>query len=165
VKSPHLLRAATNVRQLKHNLVNVIDAAAIGAIEAEICANVIQLYRLGRHHYSFAIRQHNRSWRQKVSRLYYGAFNVSRSVRLCVNGEFSEDSSDHKKIGALPDDFPNQATYANRLSVLRDDRNLCDYDHTALSADLVLDVDSSVQLVEDFLRDAQSYLRQRGVNV
>jgi hypothetical protein len=165
VKSPHLLRAAANVRQLQKNLVNVVDAAAIGAIEAEICANVVQLYRLGRQHYSFAIRQHNRSWRQKISRLYYGAYNVSRAVRLCVSGEFSDDSSDHKKIGALPGDFPNQATYANRLSVLRDDRNLCDYDHTALLADLLLDVDSSVRLVDDFLLDARSYLRNRGVTV
>jgi hypothetical protein len=99
MKSPHLLRAPTNVRQLQHNLVNVVDTRAIGAIETEICINVAQLYRLGRNHYSFAIRQHNRSWRQKISRLYYAAYNVSRAVRLCVNGEFSEDSSDHKKIG------------------------------------------------------------------
>jgi hypothetical protein len=165
MKSPHLLRAATNVRQLQHNLVNVVDTHAIGAIETEICMNVAQLYRLGRNHYSFAIRQHNRSWRQKISRLYYAAYNISRAVRLCVNGEFSEDSSDHKKIGVLPADFPNQATYANRLSVLRDDRNLCDYDHTAILADLVIQIDDSAELVESLLRDARSYLLQRGVTI
>jgi hypothetical protein len=163
VRSPHILRAATNVRQLQNNLASVVDARAIAAIEAEICRNVAQLYRLGRHHYSFAIRQHNRSWRQKVSRLYYAAYSVSRAVRLCVNGDFSEDSSDHRKIGAIPVDFPNQASYTNRLSVLREDRNLCDYDHTALLPDLLVGLDDSVTLVESFLRDARSYLQKRGV--
>jgi hypothetical protein len=86
--------------------------------------------------FSFAARQNNRWWRQKISRLYYGAYNVSRAVRLCVSGEFSDDSTDHKRIGDLPADFPNQALYKNRLNSLRDDRNLCDYDHTARAADL-----------------------------
>jgi hypothetical protein len=114
VKTPHLLLAAANPRKLKNNLVNVIDPRALGAIETEICANVAQLYVLGRHHYLFAVRQNNRAWRQKISRLYYGAYNASRAVRLCVSGDFSEDSSDHRKIGDLPDDFPNQAAYKNR---------------------------------------------------
>ena len=144
---------------------NVVDAAAISAIEAEICANVAQLYALGRSHYNFAIRQNNRSWRQKISRLYYAAYSVSRAVRLCVNGDYSTDSSDHKKIEILPDDFPNKNMYANRLGVLRADRNLCDYDHTAELADLVVGVSDAVQLVQQFLTDAQSYLTRRGVNI
>src|ERR1035437_10487345 len=144
MKSPHLLRAATNVQKLKENLVNVVDAAAIGAIQVEINANVVQLYTLGRNHYLFAVRQNNRSWRQKISRLYYAAYNVSRAIRLCVNGDYSTDSSDHKKIDALPENFPNKNQYANRLTVLRDDRNLCDYDHTAKMTDLVVGVNDAV---------------------
>jgi hypothetical protein len=165
MKSPHLLRASANVRKLKENLVNVVDAVAISAIEAEICANVGQLYVLGRSHYYFAIRQNNRSWRQKISRLYYAAYNVSRAVRLCVGGEYSIDVSDHKKIETLPDDFPNKNRYSNRLGVLRDDRNLCDYDHTAKIADLVIGVNDAVDLVQQFLNDAQSYMKRRGINV
>jgi hypothetical protein len=165
MRSPHLLRAGTNVRKLKDNLVNVVDNVAISAIETEICANVAQLYTLGRSHYCFAIRQSNRSWRQKISRLYYAAYNVSRAIRLGVNGEYSMDSSDHRRIEALPDDFPNKNKYANRLSVLRDDRNLCDYDHTAKLADLVVGVDDAVELVHQFLKDAQSYLNRRGVTI
>jgi hypothetical protein len=165
MKSPHLLRASSNVRKLKDNLVNIIDATAISAIEAEICANAAQLYALGRGHYNFAVRQNNDSWRQKVSRLYYAAYNVSRAVRLCVNGEYSVEVSDHKKIEMLPDDFPNKNRYSNRLGVLREDRNLCDYDHTAKMADLVIDMDEAVDLVQEFLKDAQSYLEQRGVKV
>ena len=136
LKSPHILLAAGNLNKLKINLVNVIDDTAIHAIEDEINKNVAKLYLLGKSHYSFAIRQNNRSWRQKVSRLYYGAYNASRAVRLCVTGEYSADSGDHKKIGNLPDGFPNRATYSNRLSTLRDDRNLCDYDHTVNCSDL-----------------------------
>ncbi len=165
MRSPHLLLAAGNVRRVKNNLVNVIDGAAIVAIEAEICTNCAQLYGLGRNHYLFARRQSNRHWRQKVSRLYYAAYNVSRAVRLCVNGEYSTDASDHKKIETIPEDFPNKNTYSNRLGVLRDDRNLCDYDHTAILNDLVLMPTDAIQLVTDFLRDARIYLVQHGVGL
>jgi len=165
MKSPHLLHAGANVRKLKENLVNVVDAAAISAIETEICTNVAQLYVLGRSHYYFAVRQNNRSWRQKISRLYYAAYNVSRAIRLCANGEYSMESSDHKRIETLPGDFPNKNRYANRLGVLRDDRNLCDYDHTAKLTDLVVDVNEATELVQQLLKDAQGYLKRRGVNL
>jgi hypothetical protein len=40
LKSPHILLAAENLNKLKLNLVNVIDAAAMHAIEEEISMNV-----------------------------------------------------------------------------------------------------------------------------
>lgn len=153
------------MRKLHGNLVNVLEAAALDAIRAEIDANVSQLYALGRAHFQFARRLRTRDWRQKVSRLYYAAYNVSRAIRLCVHGEYSMDASDHRKIEALPDDFPNRATYANRLSVLREDRNLCDYDHSTERADLVIGVDASELMVSNFLLDTKKYLRNRGVRV
>lgn len=165
MKSPHLLRASSNVHRLKENLTRILDANALAAIDDEISANVTQLYGLGRSHFSFAARQNNRSWRQKVSRLYYAAYNVSRAVRLWVNGEYSTESTDHKKIENLPNDFPQKNKYANQLAVLRDDRNLCDYDHTVGRGDLVLSVDDSLALVDGFLNDARAYLKQRGVSL
>lgn len=165
MKSPHLLRTGGNVRKVKDNLVKVVAAEAIAAIEKEICANVAQLVRLGRGHYYFAVRQNNRSWRQKISRLYYAAYNASRAVRLCVNGEYSMDVADHKKIDVLPDDFPNKNRYANRLAVLREDRNLCDYDHTGKLGDLVVGLDEAVELVQQFLIDTEVYVRARGVTL
>lgn len=155
--------AAGNVRKLKTNLASVIDAAAIAAIESEICANAAQLYKLGKSQYLFARRLSNRYWRQKVSRLYYAAYNAGRAVRLCLNGEYSTDSSDHKKVDAIPADFPNNNTYANRLRTLREDRNLCDYDHSIGYRDLVINADDALVLVEEFLEDAESYLRAHGV--
>ena len=165
MKSPHLLYASGNVLKLKKNLVTVLDAAGIQDIQKEIFNNVRQLYALGRSHFLFANRLNSRDWRHKVSRLYYAAYNTSRAVRLCVHGEFSEESSDHKKIEALPDDFPNKNTYSNRLSTLRDDRNVCDYDHTATSKDLVLGLDDSLALVTSFLSDARKYLQKRGATI
>jgi hypothetical protein len=50
-----------------------------------------------------------------------------------------------------------------RLANLREDRNLCDYDHSAGRSDLVWGVDDSLDIVEKFLRDARRYLRARGV--
>ena len=125
----------------------MVDVTAIHAIEAAICANALQLYLLGRDHYDFATRQNRRAWRQKVSRLYYAAFNVSRAVRLCVSGDYSTELGEHKKIESLPDDFPNRNKYFNRLGVLRDDRNLCDYDHTAGISDLVVGPAEATELV------------------
>lgn len=165
MKSPHLLLAAGNLNRLKANLVNVVDANAMSAIEAEIHSNTSKLYLLGKSQYMFAIKQNKNAWRQKISRLYYGAYNVSRSIRLCVSGEYSTDSSDHKKIGSLPDDFPTYSRYGNRLSVLREDRNLCDYDHTVRCADLSIGIADLIELVEVFLKDARTYLGQRGVQI
>ena len=164
-KSPHLLRAGANVRKIKESLVDIVDAQAISAIEAEICANVAQLYSLGQSHYYFALRQNNRAWRQKISRLYYAAYNVSRAVRLCVSGDYSIDSSDHKKVETLPEDFPNKNKYTNRLGVLREDRNLCDYDHTAKLSDLVVGIIDASELVQQFLKDSGGYLKRRGVTL
>ena len=164
-KSPHLLLAAANVRRLHNNLANVLDTSALAAIENEIRLNVAQLYTLGRHHFLFAKRQGSRDWRQIISRLYYGAYNVSRAVRLCVQGEYSCDTGDHKKIEVLPEDFPDRNTYANRLGVMREDRNLCDYDHAAARRDLVYDLEDSGVIVEKFLHDARKYLRHRGVKI
>lgn len=82
-----------------------------------------------------------------------------------MNGEYSTEGGDHKKIETIPDDFPNKNTYANRLKVLRDDRNLCDYDHTAMLGDLILVPPDALQLVTEFLRDSRTYLVQHGVQI
>ena len=165
MKSPHILLAAGNLKKLQMNLVNVIDGNAMQAIEREIELNAIKLYLLGKTHYLFAIKQNRNAWRQRISRLYYGGYNVSRSIRLCVSGEYSSDLSDHKKIGSLPDDFPNNATYSVRLAALREDRNLCDYDHTVRCADLSNGTNEATELVESFLQDTRTYLGNRGIAI
>lgn len=150
---------------MQANLAPLLSTSSAAALESEISRNVLQLYRLGKNHYQFARRQINRNWRQKISRFYYGAYNVSRSVRLCTNGEFSTDSSDHKKIEDLPAGFPNIASYKNQLIALREDRNLCDYDHTSSIGSLALGVTTTDILVTDFLKDARTFLSSRGITL
>ena len=53
----------------------------------------------------------------------------------------------------------------DRLGVLREDRNLCDYDHTAKLTDLVVGANDASVLVQQFLKHAQGYLRRRGIKI
>jgi hypothetical protein len=165
MKEPHILLAANNCQRLKRNLAHIIDSTAIQAIEDEINSTVSGLFRLGVEHYQFAASQSRAQWRQIISRLYYGAYNVSRSVRLHVDGHYHTDSDDHKRVKNLPDDFPNKNTYSNQLESLRSDRNLCDYDHTADEADLLISSQDALALVQDFINEARNYLTNRGMSL
>jgi hypothetical protein len=161
MRSPHILLLNKNVAELKRELASVLSKKSSLAFDAEIKANVVQLFSLGEHHFEFGKTIPTHHWRQIVSRSYYGAYSVSKAVRLAVRGQYSRDVKDHEKIGDLPDDFPDKNTYANRLRLLRDDRNLCDYDHTAVEADLGIGSTDSLTLVGDFVQDARAYLRAR----
>jgi hypothetical protein len=164
-KSPHILLAAANCQRVKSNLSYILNATAMAAIDAEIEKNVKGLFRLGLEHHAFASALPLPNWRQRISRDYYGAYNVARAVRLANDGSYSTDVGDHKKATELPDAFPNQSTHSNRLGVLRDDRNLADYDHTAAASDLVTPVPDAAQFVDDFIRDARTYLSGKGIAV
>jgi hypothetical protein len=164
LRTPHILRASSNVRKLRENISHILDEGALGRIDSEIQRNVKQIFALGENHYQFG-QQHSANWRQAVSRSYYGAYNVSRAIRLFVSGAFSTDVKEHQKFHDLPDDFPKRSTYANQLKILREDRNLCDYDHTAEEGDLIIGLAESLGLVAEFIVDARSYLRGRGMNV
>ncbi len=165
MKSPHLLLACGNPRRLKNELAGVLTAGALDAIEAEIRRNVVDLLWLGRSHQAFATTAARKDWRQCISRLYYACYSASRSVRLEVEGHFTTESGDHKRIGDLPADFPRREEFKNQLLSLREDRNLADYDHTAVEGDLVFPVDDAIALVQSFLDETRKYLAARGVTV
>ena len=164
MKTPHLLNLG-NPRKVKDNLSGLLDAAALGLIESEIEGNTCALMALARTHYRFAVRQSAPNWRQKVSRLYYAGYNAARALRLYLHGEYSRDVKDHQKFNKLPDDFPSRFKYINQLSVLREDRNTCDYDHLSVAGDLILGSRLAGELVRDFLDDVAVYLNNRGLNV
>lgn len=165
LKEPHVLLASGNPRKLIRNLTHILSPLELQKIEDELDRNVLCLYSLGLEHYNFAIEINNAEWRQSISRLYYAAYNVKRSISLKHDGAFSTDSGDHMKIDALPDDFENIGTYKSRLKSLRDDRNLSDYSHLAVEADLLYSVADSRSLVTSFLQDAKKFLLDNGVNV
>ena len=165
MKSPHILLLNKNVVELKRELGAVLSKKSMRGLELEIGKNVAQLFALGEGHFDFAAPVSAVHWRQIVSRSYYGAYLVSRAIRLAVTGHYSRESKDHEKIGDLPDDFPDRSTYANRLRLLHDDRKLCDYDHTALEADLATSRAETVALVREFIAHARQYLRARHFKV
>ena len=165
MKSPHILLLNKNVAELKRELARVLSKKSIRALEAEVALNVVQLFTLGEQHLEFARTIPAAHWRQVVSRSYYGAYGVSKAVRLAVNGHYAQDVRDHERVSDLPDDFPDKNTYANQLRLLRDDRNLCDYDHTAVEADLARTAGDTLRLVTDFVLHARSYLRARKLRI
>jgi len=147
------------------NLQGVLDPAQLQKIRDEVRKNCKGLFHLGRAHYLFACTVPADQWRQRISRLYYGAYNVRRAVGLEYDGSFSQDSSDHRKIEGIPDDFPSSATYNIQMKNLRDDRNLADYSHLAVEADLVRPANDYQQIVAEFIDHAQTYLVARGVTL
>src|SRR5687767_2840594 len=109
MKEPHLLRASGNPRSIKRNLVTVVSADALDAIESEIARNARGLLALADDHLDHALRFRKKvGWRQAVSRLYYAGYNAFRATRLYVDGHYSTDGSDHKRLSTLPDDFPDR---------------------------------------------------------
>lgn len=165
IKSPHLLLASSNPHRLMTNLKHLLTTKSIKSINAEVERNVVALFRLGEHHLQFARVTDMRDWRQRVSRFYYAGYNIKRSIALQVDGSFSTDSSDHSTIDVLPKDFPDVATFGNRLKVLREDRNLADYSHDSTQSELVISQNDAEAFILRFADEAKNYLRARGVNL
>lgn len=164
LREPHVLLLG-NPQKAMRNLSAVLTEKQLAKIQAAVNQEIKLLFDLGCGHCSFAQTVDSRHWRQKISRLYYGAYNVKRSVTLCCDGTFSTESSDHNKIDQLPDGFGNAATYAAKLRALREDRNLADYSHLARESDLVVPVALASVLVEEFIDDARQYLNSKGLQL
>lgn len=165
LKEPHLFNAGSNPMRTIRNLEGILSAAELDKLRQEVVANVIGLFRLGEAHYNFAQTLPTAQWRQRVSRFYYGAYNIRRAVALKHDGSFSTDSSDHKNVHNIPDSLANVSIYKSKLVNLRDDRNLADYNHLAIEGDLLIPLAECEILVADFVRDAKAYLIAEGVTL
>ena len=157
-----LLRAGRNPQRLIAELSDLLGASAIENLHAALEQNVHDLLHLADHHLEFG-EQVKGAWRQKVSRLYYGAYHTARAVHLHRDGHYSQNVGDHAKVSELPDDFPQSERYNSQLGTLREDRNLADYDQSASKDQLVLSPDEAESLVTEFAADARDYLRDRGI--
>ncbi len=121
--------------------------------------------RLGMQHMLVASRlaSRPRDWRAAVSRCYYAAYNVSKCVRYCVNGFVRFDSTDHKMVGDLPNDFPARASWSTFLVELRQDRNFADYEPWVRTKYRLSRAPSdSVEQTARFIRESKVYLHGRG---
>jgi hypothetical protein len=165
LKSPHLFNAGSNPYNVITNLGGLLSAVQLQILREEVRGIVRSLFALGRSHYEFALTLPVNQWRQRISRLYYGAYNARRAIALEVDGSFSIDSSDHKNVNQIPDDFPNAAIFKVRITNLREDRNMADYNHLAQEADLVNPVSDYQELVRQFLAETTAYLTNRGTVV
>lgn len=165
IPAPHFSNFSSNPLTVIENLQGVLSAAELQKIRDEVRRNCKGLFELGRLHFVFAVGIPHDQWRQRISRLYYGAYNVRRAVGLEYDGSFSQDASDHRKMDGVPDDFPSSATYGIQMKNLRDDRNLADYSHLANEGDLIRPANEYQQIVEQFINDARDYLVGRGVQL
>jgi hypothetical protein len=163
LNSPHILLASSNPQKMLKNLEHILDAIELSKIQGEIDSNVIALFKLGHDHFIFAKSLQDNNWRQKISRFYYGAYNIRRAVALHSSGAFSTDSSDHKNVDTIPDQINNAQSYKTKLRVLREDRNLADYSHLARPTDLVMSVEDTGIFVEQFSNDCKAYLVDLGI--
>ncbi len=164
-KSPHILLASPNTRKMLENIRPLLDQKACDAIQEEIDKNVKALFDLGLEHFHFAKQTPSQYWRQRISRFYYGAYNVRRALQLHYNGDYNTDVSDHKNIYKMPDDLPHKETYKRSLVDIRDDRNIADYEHSASESDLTLTQDKVEKIVTDFIDDVRTFLINRGVSL
>jgi hypothetical protein len=165
LNTPHLLLASSNPMRMIQNLNHLLAQQELAKLLAELDRNVVDLFKLGVSHYNFAAPLPDSEWRQKISRLYYGAYNVRRAVTLKYNGLFSTDASDHQKFDQLPDALLNKQSHMANLSTLRDDRNLADYNHSAAVSDLVINPSDALAFATLFIADSKSYLAQQGVTI
>lgn len=156
--SPHLLLASANAVKMIHNLNHLLLPAELAKLTAELDQNVRALFELGLVHLKFAATLGDKDWRQKISRLYYAAYNVRRAVVLRHSGIFSTDSSDHKNVDQLPDKINNKESHIGKLKDLREDRNLADYSHLAVVGDLIISPTDALAFVNDFVSDCRSFL-------
>jgi len=160
----HILKLRANPYQVIKCLDGILSPGQTQLIKNEIYANVKQLLRLAQSHLRFATTASgNDSWRQKVSRAYYACYLASCAVRLAISGVYSTDVNDHKKVGQLPSDFPNNSTWCNFLTTLRADRNMADYDHSARASSLEMPGAQYIQETQDFITAVKDYLRSKGV--
>jgi hypothetical protein len=165
LKEPHLFNAGSNPVKLIENLSYLFGGNELQILKNEISNNVVLLFNLGLGHLRFARIIARIEWRQRVSRLYYGGYNMRRAITLAHSGAFSTDSSDHKNVSQLPPELVSMEKHKQTLVTLREDRNLADYNHLAQESDLAMLVDDYQALVTEFHNDCQHYLRSKGIVV
>lgn len=160
--SPHVLLIG-NPYSAINNLQGILVERELEKIRIAVRKEVQLLYSLGQEHFDFAKSISHTIWRQKVSRLYYAAYNTRRAVQLQDSGKYSTDVSDHKEIDTLPQNINNRTIHGSMLKQLREDRNLADYSHHGKVADLFTTTQDLEEIVKNFLDDCKSYLITAGI--
>lgn len=98
--------------------------------------------------------------RATLSRAYYAAYSASKSVRYFAQGFVSLKGDDHGMASQdLPGNFPNVAHWAQRISILYENRIRADYDNwSTTQSDFTLTPIQAVAEAEAFVTEARAYL-------
>lgn len=165
MRNKSILDVTKNAREAISCISGLVSDESASQLRGEFDRHVIGLVELAREHLLVAKSLPRSRWRHKVSRGYYCSYHAKRALRLYVSGHYSTDSSDHKKVSDLPDDFPSKESRKRRLNDLRTDRNTADYDHDANEDLLIIGVAESVVFSESFLSDVLEYLTRCGLEI
>ena len=100
------------------------------------------------------------SVRGTCSRAYYAAYNASKAIRYLNNGFVSLKGDDHARASSeLPDDFPDAATWSEKLSRLYELRLWADYDNwTTTIASLSSETTKAITDAEAFIGAARTFV-------
>lgn len=119
--SPNYRELISRLGKLGHSIPDITQYAE------HVCAS---WFRLGEVHMAEARAMPRvKCARAIYSRAYYAAYNASKALRYFANGVVSLKGDDHGKAVDLPDDFPDKAQWASRLTKLYQCRLYADYDN------------------------------------
>lgn len=101
--------------------------------------------------------------RAALSRAYYAAYNASKAARYLAQGLVSLKGDDHGKASTeLPDDFPDLANWARRMTTLYENRLRADYDNwSSTSAEFTLTPEVAFREAEGFVEEVRRYLNTK----
>jgi len=156
------LKLSANYSELAHKLVTLgCPAPDIAQYAEHICKAWL---RLSDAHLKEAKKLLTIECRRAAfSRAYYAAYNASKSMRYFVRGWVSLKGDDHGKASSdLPDDFPDVANWASRLTTLYENRLRADYDNWSTTRyELKMKPADAVAEAAEFVRETKSYLRSK----
>ena len=165
----HLIVELGNHAKIRAILEQYLSPQFFKEYDTAVRNATLRFIRLSEQHLRAAIlaSKNKKLWRTTVSRAYYACYSASRALRYLVTGNISMgEVADHKKIGELPNDFPDRLKWADVLVEMRNDRNLADYQPWSNSLkELAVQPSLTLVLAENFVREAKKYLKSRGVRI
>jgi hypothetical protein len=119
-----------NHAAFRATLVSLTMNGDLPILEGHVHAVARGWFELARMHYADALSvDPSMNPRSVYSRAYYAAYNASKAVRYIVRGFVSLRGDDHKKVGDLPDSFPDVDAWVAKLPLLYEHRLRADYDN------------------------------------
>jgi len=167
IKSPpvpelEFLKLSSNYLELTRKLSTLaFSAPDLGDYANHVCA---AWFRLGEAHLLEAKNMPAQYCSRAIySRAYYAAYNASKGVRYLVQGFVSLKGDDHNKASTdLPKDFPDVGQWANRLSILYENRLRADYDNwVSTEQEFNITPEAAIADAEAFIREARNYLESK----